>query len=125
MKFGEMSFSFNLIPMFLWIKLRGMISEIADKSTQELLDWPQSRHSSNGSGRPLLIKLRLSSSRFIVSIDNAFKQKIIITKMGTRIRLRDTHENKNMNVNNTEMNAICRLTSNRLSDSIATPTGIV
>jgi hypothetical protein len=125
MKFGEMSFSFNLIPMFLWIKLRGMISEIADKSTQELLDWPQSRHSSNGSWRPLLIKLRLSSSRFIVSIDNAFKQKIIITKMGTRIRLRDTHENKNKNVNNTEMNAICRLTSNRLSDSIATPTGIV
>jgi hypothetical protein len=122
MKFGEMSFSFNLIPMFLWIKLRGMISEIADKSTQELLDWPQSRHSSNGSWRPLLIKLRLSSSRFIVSIDNAFKQKIIITKMG-RNRLRDTHENKNKNVNNTEMNAICRLTSNRLSDSI--PTGIV
>jgi hypothetical protein len=122
MKFGEMSFSFNLIPIFLWIKLRGMISEIADKSTQELLDWPQSRHSSNGSWRPLLIKLRLSSSRFIVSIDNAFKQKIIITKMG-RNRLRDTHENKNKNVNNTEMNAICRLTSNRLSDSI--PTGIV
>jgi hypothetical protein len=101
MKFGEMSFSFNLIPMFLWIKLRGMISEIADKSTQELLDWPHSRHSSNGSGRPLLIKLRLSSSRFIVSIDNAFKQKIIITKMG-RNRLRDTHENKNKNVNNTD-----------------------
>ncbi len=40
-----------------------------------------------------------------------------------RIRLRDTHENKNKNVNNTEMNAICRLKSNRLSDSI--PTGIV
>lgn len=38
--------------------------------------------------------------------------------MGTRIRLRDTHENKNKNVNNTEMNAICRLKSNRLSDSI-------
>ena len=66
-KFGETSLGFNLIPMFLWIKLRGMMSETADKSTQESLNWQQSRHSRGDPDRPLLIKWWFCFSGFITN----------------------------------------------------------